>query len=176
MIDGPTTAVVGKPVKYSEISGKGSSWQWTSTESGQVDGTASEITYSFTKPGKQTVYVTINGKAKASLDVDVAAVASGSGGGAGKPKVDEATFKNMLYQVIRGKSNAGIFGTVLCGHLNMPVDFIEKSTKKQKPFMDYCMSLDKKTKIDEVKLKYDAAGCVTEIEIKQHKKGLFEKD
>ena len=168
-IEGPSTAVVGKPVKFHETSGKGTTWQWTSSESNGIDGTGQEITYTFTSPGKKTIYVNINGsKGRASVDVDVKAA---TGGGGAKPKTNEAMFRDMLTQVINRKKDASVFSDALCGNLKLQITIMEKGKGKLVAFEEFCRQMKKdnsRTEIDELKLTIDAKGCVTGVVIKEH--------
>lgn len=170
IIDGPSTAFVGKPVIYHEISGKAQKWEWTSTETNQVDATGQDVTYTFATPGLKTIYVTIDDKGKTSMDVNVQG--GGGGGGAGKSKVDEVVFRQMLYQVINRKADVNIFKDCLCGKINMVITAVDKGGGKPYAFDGYCKqirSANYKTEIDEVKLTTDAkTGCIMGVVIKQH--------
>ena len=172
-IEGPSSTVVGKAVKFHETSGKATGWAWTSSESnGKIDGTGQEVTYTFNSPGKRTIYVSINGnKGKASMDVDVTAPSPGGGTGPGaKAKVNEETFKQMLYQVINRKRDVKIFKECLCDKINMVITVVDKKGKPY-AFDAYCNEINDrahKTEIDDVKLTVDAkTGCITGVVIKE---------
>jgi hypothetical protein len=174
-IEGPATATVGKPVKYHETSGKGTSWAWTSSESTGIDGTGQEVTYTFSSPGKKTIYVSINGnKGKASLDVDVAG-GGGGGGGGSTQKVTEDEFRKMLLQVVNRKADVNVFKDCVCGKINMVITVVDK---KGKPYAldGYCKEIRDRahrTDFDEIKLTTDPkTGCITNIVIKEHSGAL----
>jgi hypothetical protein len=172
-IEGPSTAMVGKPVKFHETSGKATTWAWTSTESnGVIDGTGQEVTYTFASPGKKTVYVNINGnKGQGSMDVLVSAPAGGGGGGDGKTKVSEDQFRKMLYQVINRKGDVSLFKDCLCGKINMVITVVDKKGKPY-AFDGYCKELNSRshrTEIDDIKLTDEPkTGCITNVVIKEH--------
>lgn len=171
-IEGPSTAVVGHPVKFHETSGKATSWAWTSSDSKGIDGTGQEVTYTFTTAGRKTVYVTINGnKGKASVDVNVVAPVA-SGGGSAKPRITEDAFRKMLSDVVNKKADVPAFNNILC-NLKMVVNYkLGKDKVAQKTFDDFCKDIKGhgyRTEFDQVKLTFDPKGCVSGIDIVMHK-------
>ncbi len=178
-IEGPSTAYVGKPVKFHETSGKGTTWAWTSSESTGIDGTGQEVSYTFSTPGKKTIYVSINGnKGKGSMDVNVIAPSAGGGnggGGAAKPKITEDEFRKMLVQIVNRKGDVNQFSSALCGKINMVITVVDKKGKPY-AFDGYCKELKDRahrTEIDDIKLTIDPkTGCITNIVIKEHSGSL----
>ena len=172
-IEGPSTAVIGRPAKFSETSGKGTSWQWTSSESNGIDGTGQEMTYTFATAGKRTIYVNVNGgKGKASIDVNVVA-SSGGGGGSSKPKMTDAEFKDMLGLVVGHRKDVADFKQAMGGNTKLMITVIEKGKGKLVAFDEYCKQikkgiLRKGVTIDQVKLTYSKEGNIASVAVQQH--------
>lgn len=164
VIDGPATAKVGQPVKFKEVSGLGTSWEWSFKETGTVDSKTQEATYTFTSAGKKTISVIMNGTGKSDItyfDVDVNETASQ------KPVITETQFIIMLYQIIDRKKDVSIFKDALCGKLNM----VAAVNNEKKPFDEFCKqirSLHHRTIIDNLKLVRDGKQCIIKITIQSH--------
>ncbi len=171
VISGPATAVVGQPVSFNETSGKGTSWEWSFGESGSIDASSADATYTFKTPGKKRVEVSINGKGKskvATIEVDVKVAGdkpAGGGGGGGAKGITEVEFTAMLNDVIARKKTNAVFSACLCGKLKTPATI----NGKQQDFEAYSNQLNKSnysTIIKNVTLFKDPTGnCITNIVI-----------
>ncbi len=170
IIDAPTTATVGQPVKFKEVSGLGKSWEWSFTDSKSVDSRQQESVYTFSTPGQKTVSVKINGPGNSDvayfeLDITTADIKKESL--PVKELLSESEFIIMLYQIIDRKKDATIFKDALCGHLNI----VANINGENKPFEEYCKEIKKshhRTVIDNLKLVIGSSNCIKGITIKQH--------
>lgn len=168
VIDGPSTVVVGQPAKFKEVSGLGTSWEWSFRETGGIDSKDWNPTYTFTTVGKKTIMVTMNGPGKSDIgyfDVNVTAASTSEA-----PKVQQITesqFIIMLYQIIDKKKDVSIFKEALCDN----VKIIAVVNNEKKPFDDFCKQirgLHHRTIIDNLKLTRNFKHCVTGITIQTH--------
>lgn len=166
VIEGPATAKVGQPVSFKEVSGLGTSWEWSFKEPGTVDSRTQKATYTFSSAGKKTISVTMNGAGKSEVayfDVDVNEIVTTSQ----KPVITETQFIIILYQIIDRKKDASIFKDALCGKMNM----IAMVNNEKKPFDEFCKQIRNshhRTIIDNLKLVSDGKQCISKITIQTH--------
>jgi PKD repeat protein len=168
VIDGPVTAVVGQPVKFSETSGKGVSWEWSFGENPGVDATTQEVTYTYKTAGKKTIELSINGKGKSKvvdLAIDVKPASEKPAGGGGTKSITEAEFTAMLNDVIARKKTNTIFNACLCGKMKMDITV----NGKKQSFDSYTTQLNKSNYSTVIKnvtlIKDPKTGCITGIVI-----------
>ncbi|MDX2002097.1 MAG: PKD domain-containing protein [Chitinophagales bacterium] len=176
VIEGPAIAYVGKPVKFKEVSGKGTSWEWMFQESGKVDATSQEATYTFASAGKKSIEVTINGPGKSKIgylvvEVKSESAAKGGGGGGGKeeamvPPLSENQATSMLNEVINRNKTADIFKGYLCGNLKIQVT----ENGEKMPFDVFCKKVYDSNKLTVIKkltiTRAPKTNCVTGMDIK----------
>lgn len=168
-ISGPATVTLGKAATFKDISNNAQSWEWDFGESGTIDATTKEATYTFQKAGMHTVQLIINNNGKSvSAKVNVIYVNPEAVAGIkNKNQISEEDFIAMMNSLHNPQNSYRIFEKYV-GNLNMPVTI--NGTRKV-VFSSYCrgFSMDQQYMVKTVKLTKDKNGYITDIDITEQK-------
>ncbi len=176
-IEGTKITYVGIPVKFKEISGTATSWEWFFSETGRVDSKEQNPTYTFREPGLKKVTLIINGDSEiAQFEVKVnpkqiiyvppppskdkkntEPVTQKA------PQINDEKFKSMLKKIADREISSEEFDKYINGYFSMSI----KVNNKVIEFDSYLkrLGITGEFSIKSLKLKKDKYGYVNDIEI-----------